>query len=146
MPRRLGHMESGLILTLSTVRARSVTCCLCRRGCRCPTQLLRTRISFVPGPRYHARVAERTRTPLRLKTHPRANPLTSRVRRGCGPVRCLGSKTAALTSPTPPARRRVFNIVAGPRALVRRAQRSRHALSEASQTNLPATIHITVHI
>jgi hypothetical protein len=112
-------MESGLILTSSTVRARPANSRFCSRGCRCHTQLLRTRISLAFGPRYRPRVAERP--PLRSTRHPRANPLESGVRGVCGQVRFLGSKTAALTSPTPPAERRVFNIVAGPRALDRRA-------------------------
>jgi hypothetical protein len=113
-------MESGLILTLSTVRARpanSSFCCRCR-GCR--TQLLRTRISLVFGPRHHP--CDTEGLPLRSKRHPRANPRESGVRGVCGQVRFLGSKTAALTSPTPPAGRRIFNIVAGPCAPDRSAR------------------------
>jgi hypothetical protein len=44
--------------------------------------------------------------PLRSTRHPRANPTEAGVRRVCSQVRFLGSKTAALTSPTPPAGRR----------------------------------------
>jgi hypothetical protein len=61
------------------------------------------------------------------------------------PSSLLGSKTAALTAPTPPARGPVLYIVAGPRAQDRRARPSRNALSAASQTNLPATLHLTTH-
>jgi hypothetical protein len=67
--------------------------------------------------------------PRRSGSHPRANPQESGVRGVCGQVRFLGSKTAALTSPTPPAGRRVFNIVALPRALARETRGRRHALS-----------------
>jgi hypothetical protein len=105
-------------------------------------QLLCARISLVLRPRHPPRDTENP--PRRSSSHPRANPQESGVRGVCGQVRFLGSKTAALTSPTPPAGRRGFNIVALPRALACKARRSRNALSEASRSDLPATVHLTI--
>jgi hypothetical protein len=102
-------MDCGLILTSSTF-AHALSFALCAAivvavVLNCCAHAFR---SFPD----HDATSRRGEGPAILEDTPRANPRKSGVRGVCGPSSLPGSKTAALTSPTPPAGRRVFNIVA----------------------------------